>query len=165
MVWSLDERRCRQIHDDPRVRLLVQQSVAVFGGEEGSLLLASSEAPELIFVYSCGENSERLFLQRQPTNAGLVSFSFLSERPLAISDVESDGRHDKRIDDLTRVWTRSMVTSPIFWRNDVVGVLTAINLPDQNAADSRRLRDHELFAWILGTVVGECFGDGSGIGG
>lgn len=116
--------------DTHRVRELAMKATCkVLRCEGATLYLIDEEKQELCFETIVGAiSAEQMKEIRLPLNdqsvAGIVA---LSRDGVIINDIESDKRHNKRIDRRNKFLTRNMLCVPLESKGKVIGVLQAIN--------------------------------------
>jgi len=98
--------------------------------ESASIFLYDDEAHALRFVFS-SDGSHHLAQDIViPINDSVAGAAFAENRIVAIKDASKFPRHFKRIDQETKVTTRSILAAPITYRGQVLGVLETINKRD-----------------------------------
>ncbi len=116
--------------DTHRVRELAMKATCkVLRCEGATLYLIDEEKQELCFETIVGAiSAEQMKEIRLPLNdqsvAGIVA---LSRDGVIINDIETDKRHNKRIDRRNKFLTRNMLCVPLESKGKVIGVLQAIN--------------------------------------
>lgn len=112
---------------DPLLRYIMDAASELVGSEGASILLYNQDSDELVFTASSTGSSESLIGQPVPL-AGSIAGSILREnRAIAINDVAHDQRHYRGVDEATQFRTRSLLGVPMRMRDQVVGVLEAVN--------------------------------------
>ncbi|PKN92070.1 MAG: hypothetical protein CVU44_15655 [Chloroflexi bacterium HGW-Chloroflexi-6] len=98
--------------------------------ESASIFLYDDEAHALRFVFSSDASHHLAQDIVIPINDSVAGAAFAENRIVAIKDASKFPRHFKRIDQETKVTTRSILAAPITYRGQVLGVLETINKRD-----------------------------------
>ncbi|MDO8753407.1 MAG: GAF domain-containing sensor histidine kinase, partial [Anaerolineales bacterium] len=98
--------------------------------ESASVFLYDDEAHALRFVFSSDASHHLAQDIVIPINDSVAGAAFAENRIVAIKDASKFPRHFKRIDQETKVTTRSILAAPITYRGQVLGVLETINKRD-----------------------------------
>lgn len=108
------------------------------------LLLAASGAQEASIWEMGGDNRLSLKYGTNITTDELANFSFqpgegisgaavLSRRTVSVGDVSSDQQHNRHVDESIRFRTRSMISAPMIYGGNVLGVINILNHKSKNA--------------------------------
>ncbi|HET8668464.1 MAG TPA: sensor domain-containing diguanylate cyclase, partial [Terriglobales bacterium] len=84
---------------------------------------------ELYFAIAVGAAAESLKSVRLRVGEGIAGWVARHGEPLIVPDVQSDPRFAKRIDEVTRWQTHSIICIPLKARQRVLGVIQLINVP------------------------------------
>ncbi|MBN2470272.1 MAG: GAF domain-containing protein [Anaerolineae bacterium] len=112
---------------DPLLRFIMDSASQLVGAEGASILLYNTESHELVFTASSTGSSDSLIGQPVPLEGSIAGTILRENRAIAISDVSQDARHYRGVDEITRFHTRSLLGVPMRMRDQVVGVLEAVN--------------------------------------
>ncbi len=105
-----------------------------------SLLLVDPVRNELCFEIAVGEGADKLKGVRLPIDEGVVGWVASKAEPLRIIDAHEDDRWCKKMDDMTKFQTRSILCAPMFSRGTVLGVIELVNSrPDAFSESDLRL--------------------------
>lgn len=99
----------------------------VMGAEACSVLLLDEGSRELIFKVALGEKGDEVREFRIKSGQGIAGWVLEHGTPLLISDVRTDGRFYKAVDDKTGFETRTILAVPLFVKDKIVGVIEVIN--------------------------------------
>ncbi|MBN1880668.1 MAG: GAF domain-containing protein [Deltaproteobacteria bacterium] len=95
--------------------------------EVGSLLLLDEQTQELYFEVALGEKGDAVKTIRLKPGEGIAGWVAEHNEPLLINEVKQDSRHSQRADDTSQFRTRNMVCVPLVVKDEIIGVLQAIN--------------------------------------
>ncbi len=159
----------------PILRGLLNSTFREVGATEGALWLADTAHENLVPVYSNGANAEHfLDTVSQPLSSGLISMVFATQQPFCENEVYKNERHAARVDQLMGQVTCAMIAVPVFFAEDVRGVISCVRTkaPDATGPDppgfgiedmqqielaaeiARRLVEHRLIATSVGWTHG-----------
>ncbi len=115
-----------------------------------SLLLVDQDSNELYFEIAVGEGAEKLKGVRLPIGEGVVGWVATEGAPILVTDAYKDERWCKKMDDMTKFQTRSILCAPMMSRDTVLGVIELVNSqPDAfSESDLRLLSSLSAFAAI-----------------
>ncbi len=112
---------------DPLLRFIMDSASELVGAEGASILLYNTESHELVFTAGSSGSSEALIGQPVPLEGSIAGTILRENRVIALNDVSQDARHYRGVDEVTRFQTRSLLGVPMRMRDQVVGVLEAVN--------------------------------------
>lgn len=112
---------------DPLLRYIMDAAMELVGSEGASILLYNADSQELVFTASSTGSSESLIGQPVPLDGSIAGLILRQNKAIAINDVAQDHRHYQGVDKATRFHTRSLLGVPMRMRDQVVGVLEAVN--------------------------------------
>lgn len=95
--------------------------------EGASVLLYNPETDELAFAAIAGVGSEILEGRHIPASTGIAGWAFNQEKPVLVRNAQTDCRFYDRIDATTGITTRSLLAVPLQHRDQIIGVIEAIN--------------------------------------
>jgi putative nucleotidyltransferase with HDIG domain len=98
--------------------------------EAASLLLVDREKGELYFDVALGEKGKKVKEVRLTIGQGIAGWVAEKGKPLIIPDVYQDPRFFKGVDSKTDFVSRNMICVPVQSKNEILGVLQAINRID-----------------------------------
>jgi GAF domain-containing protein len=110
-----------------------------FRPDAWSLLLLDEERQELYFDLAVGGAADSLKNVRLKLGEGIAGWVAKNAERLVVPDVYTDPRFAKRIDEMTKWQTRSIICVPLVSNKKVLGVVQLINV------DPDSFSDHELF--------------------
>ncbi len=97
---------------------------------DGSLMLLDEETGELVFVVVYGQVGKSLVGYRIAPGEGIAGWVAKHKQPVIVADVNRDPRFSPEVDQEFEFQTRSMLSVPILFGDDVLGVIQALNKKD-----------------------------------
>jgi signal transduction histidine kinase len=101
--------------------------IEMTGSQAASVLLYDNQAHNLRFVASSDPKCQAFLDIPVPLDGSIAGAAFSENRAVLVQDAAKSTRHFKRIDQVTKNTTRSILAVPITYRGDVLGVLETIN--------------------------------------
>jgi putative nucleotidyltransferase with HDIG domain len=106
--------------------------------ESASIILLDEEANEMYFKEVSGGMGEIIKKIRIPLNeSSIAGWCIIHRESQIINDAASDPRHYKKVDEASRIVTRSLLAVPIIWGDKVFGCVEAINKKDGKLFDDK----------------------------
>lgn len=134
----------RRIGGDAETALLqsvVDAAAAIFEAEASSIALFEPEPDRLVFRVGGGDQGDGVVgIEVAPTH-GIVGYVFSTGESIALTDVGSDPRFDKKTAQKTGYMPRSIAAVPLVDAGATVGVLQVL---DKHSEESFSLRDMDL---------------------
>jgi Nif-specific regulatory protein len=138
---------------DKMLRSILKKMKSVFDIEGASIALHDSESNEFYFIRTAEEQrdgaDEKMFQMRFSDNYGVAGWVYHHKQPVTIPDVSNDDRYSADLDIQKDFITRSMICVPLKSRNEIIGVLYALN--KRNGHFSRK--DSLLLEILSGTIA------------
>ena len=122
------------------LQTVMEKISSFFRPDTWSLILVDEETGELYFEIATGEGSEALKEVRIHPGEGIVGWVVEHGEPVIAPRVGDDPRFSKRLDDVTKIETRSLVCVPVKGRDKVLGAIELINF-----AEELKLNEDDLF--------------------
>lgn len=114
---------------DSILQTIMEKMAEYFRPDTWSLLMVDEARDDLYFAIAVGDASETLKTVRLKMGEGIAGWVARHGEPLIVPDVQSDPRFAKRIDEVTRWQTHSIICIPLKARQRVLGVIQLINVP------------------------------------
>lgn len=92
-----------------------------------SILLLDKKRDELYFRIALGEKGDEIKKITLPVEEGIAGWVAKSGEPLIVNDVSADPRFSKKIDDITKFKTKSILCVPIRFKDEILGVIEVLN--------------------------------------
>jgi len=124
---------------DSILQTIMEKMAEYFRPENWSLLMVDEEKGELYFAIAVGTASESLKNVRLKIGEGIAGWVARHGERLIVPDVMNDPRFARRIDEMTRWETRSIICIPLRSKHRVLGVIQLVNV------DMEGFGDEELF--------------------
>ncbi|HET7676807.1 MAG TPA: GAF domain-containing protein [Candidatus Limnocylindrales bacterium] len=143
----------RRLQEDAETRLLqtiVEATAALFDAEAASIAIFERDPDRLEFRVAAGAQGQGAIGLSVAPSQGIAGYVYSTGQPLALSDVASDPRFDRRTAERTGYVPRSIAAVPLLDRNIAVGVLQVL---DKRGTPTFSLRDMELLAVFAGQAA------------
>ncbi len=113
---------------DSILQTIMEKMAEYFRPDTWSLLMVDEEHNELYFAIAVGDAAEALKNARLKVGEGIAGWVAKHGERLVVPDVYTDPRFAKRIDELTKWETRSIVCVPVRSKHRVLGVIQLVNV-------------------------------------
>ncbi|HYE23859.1 MAG TPA: sensor domain-containing diguanylate cyclase [Clostridia bacterium] len=124
---------------DSVLQTIMEKMAAYFRPDTWSLLMTDEEKDELYFAIAVGDAADSLKTVRLRVGEGIAGWVARHGEPLIVPDVYNDPRFAKRIDEMTKWQTRSIICIPLASRQRVLGVIQLINVDMSHFGDNELL--------------------------
>jgi diguanylate cyclase (GGDEF)-like protein len=98
-----------------------------FRPDTWSLLMVDEEKDDLYFAIAVGAAAETLSTARLKVGEGIAGWVARHGQVLIVPDVQADPRFSSRLDEMTRLRTRSIICVPLRSKHRVLGVIQLVN--------------------------------------
>jgi len=113
---------------DSILQTIMEKMAEYFRPDTWSLLMVDEQRDELYFAIAVGSASEALKNVRLKVGEGIAGWVAKHGERLVVPDVYTDPRFAKRIDEMTKWETRSIICVPLRSRLRVLGVIQLVNV-------------------------------------
>ena len=113
---------------DSILQTIMEKMAEYFRPDNWSLLMVDEEKQELYFAIAVGDAAEALKTVRLKLGEGIAGWVAQNGESLLVPDVYTDPRFAKRIDEMTKWQTRSIICIPLKSKHRVLGVIQLINV-------------------------------------
>jgi len=120
---------------DSVLQTIMEKMAEYFRPDTWSLLMVDDVTEELYFAIAVGDASDSLKSVRLKMGEGIAGWVAKHGEQLIVPDVYTDPRFAKRIDDMTKWKTRSMICVPLRAKHRTLGVIQLINCVLDNFGD------------------------------
>lgn len=131
---------------DQVLRTIMEKINEVLHPDTWSLLLMDTEKQELYFEIATGEGSEALKDVRIKLGQGIAGWVAQTGEVVVVPDTNTDSRFFSKVDDKTKMQTRSIVAVPVRFRDQCLGVIELINCIGPEGFSPRELALLEALA-------------------
>jgi GAF domain-containing protein len=136
-------RRLESDAEQTLLQTIVEATVNLFDAEASSIALFEPDPDRLEFRVAAGPQGQGAIGLSVPPSRGIVGYVFSTGQALALSDVLSDPRFDRKTAERTGYVPRSIAAVPLIDDEQTVGVLQVL---DKRSEPTFSLRDMELMA-------------------
>jgi diguanylate cyclase (GGDEF)-like protein len=123
---------------DQVLRTIMEKINEVLQPDTWSLLLMDMNKNELYFQIATGKGSDALKDVRIKVGQGLAGWVAQSGQAVVVPDTTKDARFFAKVDEKTRMATRSIVAVPVRFRDQCLGVIELINCVGPEGVFSQR---------------------------
>jgi diguanylate cyclase (GGDEF)-like protein len=113
---------------DSILQTIMEKMAEYFRPDTWSLLMVDHERDELYFAIAVGSAAEALTNVRLKVGEGIAGWVAKHGEQLIVPDVMTDPRFAKRIDEMTKWETRSIICVPLRSKHRVLGVIQLVNV-------------------------------------
>jgi diguanylate cyclase (GGDEF)-like protein len=124
---------------DSILQTIMEKMAEYFRPDTWSLLMVDDQRDELYFAIAVGTAAEALKNVRLKVGEGIAGWVAKHGERLVVPDVYTDPRFAKRIDEMTKWETRSIICVPLRSKHRVLGVIQLVNV------DMKHFTDQEEF--------------------
>jgi len=112
---------------DSILQTIMEKMAEYFRPDTWSLLMVDEEKDELYFAIAVGAAAETLSTARLKVGEGIAGWVARHGQVLIVPDVQADPRFSSRLDEMTRLRTRSIICVPLRSKHRVLGVIQLVN--------------------------------------
>ena len=112
---------------DSILQTIMEKMAVFFRPDTWSLLMVDEQKDELYFAIAVGDAADALKSIRLKVGEGIAGWVAKHGESLLVPDVYNDPRFAKRIDEMTKWQTRSIICVPLKSKHRVLGVIQLIN--------------------------------------
>jgi signal transduction histidine kinase len=125
----------------------------LMNAEASSIFEIDFEKNELFFRLARGESGNKVKQIRMKMGEGIAGWVASSGETLLVPDTTTDKRFSKKVDDISRFKTRSVIALPIRNKGAITGVLEVLNKRGPHSFDDRDLEVLSIAANQIGIAM------------
>src|SRR3954454_11788349 len=129
---------------DSILQTIMEKMAVFFRPDTWSLLMVDEQKDELYFAIAVGDAADALKSIRLKVGEGIAGWVAKHGESLLVPDVYRDPRFAKRIDEMTKWQTRSIICVPLKSKHRVLGVIQLINCAMESFSDNEMFFLHAL---------------------
>jgi diguanylate cyclase (GGDEF)-like protein len=114
---------------DSILQTIMEKVAEYFRPDTWSLLMVDEQKNDLYFAIAVGDAADTLKSVRLKMGEGIAGWVAQNGEALIVPDVYKDPRFAKRIDEMTKWQTRSILCMPLRSKHRVLGVIQLVNAP------------------------------------
>ncbi|MGI9102651.1 MAG: sensor domain-containing diguanylate cyclase [Terriglobales bacterium] len=121
---------------DSILQTIMEKVAEYFRPDTWSLMMVDETGDELYFAIAVGDAADALRTVRLKMGEGIAGWVAKHGEPLIVPDVYTDPRFAKRIDEMTKWQTRSIICIPLKSKQRVLAVIQLINVAISSFSDN-----------------------------
>jgi len=129
---------------DSILQTIMDKMAEYFRPDTWSLLMVDEQKDELYFAIAVGDAADTLKTVRLKVGEGIAGWVARHGESLIVPDVYNDPRFSKRIDEMTKWKTRSIICVPLKSKHRVLGVIQLINCAMESFGEQEMFFLHAL---------------------
>src|SRR3954463_7086737 len=129
---------------DSILQTIMEKMAVFFRPDTWSLLMVDEQKDELYFAIAVGDAADALKSIRLKVGEGIAGWVAKHGESLLVPDVYNDPRFAKRIDEMTKWQTRSIICVPLQSKHRVLGVIQLINCAMESFGEQEMFFLHAL---------------------
>jgi hypothetical protein len=122
---------------DEMLLKLLKETFERIGADEGSIWLLDPEKQHLVVSFNSGPDTAKIMGFKQPVSKGIVSLVVASEHAFVENQVYKNADHSKTLDDKLHKMTYAMIAVPLYFLNEVRGVISCVQLQAVEKRDGK----------------------------
>jgi len=130
MLYKLSMVLNSNLNTKAVVKEAIKAIISVVNADVGSLLLVDKEKQELFFEVALGANEKALKKIHLKFGQGIAGWVAQHKKPLIVNDTAKDKRFFRKADKKTGFITKNILCVPVLSRNEIIGVIQALNKKD-----------------------------------
>jgi GAF domain-containing protein len=128
------------------LQMIVATAAQVLRARAGALLLIDEDTEELVFEVAVGGEAEDVKQFRVPLGHGIAGHVAVTGQPIAVAEAAADRRAATDIADRVGYRPDSILCVPLFYDDEVIGVLELLDKEDGSSFTSDDIESLGLFA-------------------
>jgi GAF domain-containing protein len=135
------------------LRMIVETASHFLAAQAASLFLVDEERRDLVVATALGPRSAQVEQIRVPLGHGIAGLVAASGQPLAIANAATDPRHAANISQLLGHVPQSILCVPLFYNEQVIGVLELFDKEDATAFSATDIEALSQFADLAAVAI------------
>lgn len=129
---------------DSILQTIMDKMAEFFRPDTWSLLMVDEQRDELYFAIAVGDAAETLKTVRMRLGEGIAGWVARHGESLIVPDVYNDPRFSRRVDEMTKLKTRSIICVPLQSKHRVLGVIQLLNCAMESFGEQEMFFLHAL---------------------
>jgi hypothetical protein len=122
---------------DEMLLKLLRETFTRIGADEGSIWLLDQEKQHLVVAYNSGPDTDKIMGFKLPVTTGIISLVVASEHAFVENQVYKNAKHSAVLDQQLKKTTYAMIAVPLYFLNEVRGVISCVQLQDVEVRDGK----------------------------
>lgn len=122
---------------DEMLLKLLRETFTRIGADEGSIWLLDQEKQHLVVAYNSGPDTDKIMGFKLPVTTGIISLVVASEHAFVENQVYKNAKHSAILDEQLKKTTYAMIAVPLYFLNEVRGVISCVQLQDVEVRDGK----------------------------
>jgi hypothetical protein len=122
---------------DEMLLKLLRETFTRISANEGSIWLLDQEKQHLVVAYNSGPDTDKIMGFKLPVTTGIISLVVASEHAFVENQVYKNAKHSAILDDKLNKTTYAMIAVPLYFLNEVRGVISCVQLQDIVVRDGK----------------------------
>ncbi|MEY2495404.1 MAG: hypothetical protein QOD12_2793 [Verrucomicrobiota bacterium] len=122
---------------DEMLLKLLRETFTRISADEGSIWLLDQEKEHLVVAYNSGPDTDKIMGFKLPVTKGIISLVVASEHAFVENQVYKNAKHSAILDEKLKKTTYAMIAVPLYFLNEVRGVISCVQLQDVEVLDGK----------------------------
>ena len=122
---------------DEMLLKLLRETFTRIGADEGSIWLLDQEKQHLVVAYNSGPDTDKIMGFKLPVTTGIISLVVASEHAFVENQVYKNAKHSAILDEQLKKTTYAMIAVPLYFLNEVRGVISCVQLQDVEVREGK----------------------------
>lgn len=129
---------------NPILQIMMDRIAEFFRPSSWSLLMVDDQKDELCFAIAAGDGAETLKTVRLKVGEGIAGWVAKHGESLIVPDVYTDPRFARRLDEMAKWGTKSIICVPLQTGHRILGVIQLINTDVESFGENEMIFLHAL---------------------
>lgn len=122
---------------DEMLLKLLRETFTRISADEGSIWLLDQEKQHLVVAFNSGPDTDKIMGFKLPVTKGIISLVVASEHAFVENQVYKNAKHSAILDEQLKKTTYAMIAVPLYFLNEVRGVISCVQLQDVEVRDGK----------------------------